>query len=620
MKMLQHVTFYFIIFSLLCAITTKSESAPGGFCQVGDVLSSGQSCTDGGTGDDFTVIGGRGQYGFINAATEINLKGNINGKERNFHAKKRADGNWEILSVSAGDTAPPPPVSVPNVMLRVVRVTPDWMPFASAGGWPAAVPLRESEVLKFYEVAIWEERAAVHLYAFPNDYDPHLHHRGTDAQIIAYREQFLISKYTGMPDAWTNERSVFLKSAFMDIALYLTDHHQSADHHLMYSGHGGPGGRLFGAQLNADHADAFLSFWSESLGKPLGVIDMGGPCNKAGFEDLDIFSEYARYYVASDLPNGGYTMDDWTIEKFHETKPETQYHNLFAANPNLEDVLIGRIDLKRKAYEYSRNNMISNQVAQANYLYSCDAFRRFSPNFIAFYDRVGVDYPVGADLNRYMIDNGAPQALVEQFNDIIVHKADNKDFFQWSEPRNGILMPDPEFLHQQRPEDVNTDVNGNVSASVVSPLTEATLDGSTVTLLLTGAAFEQDISRIRDAVTVTGIDGVTIDTATVQRINDRKVTIELKFDGTDLTSDTSLLFNVADGAITNHKGSTLTAEILVTANTDEALLKIYWQNAGDNKIQRANPDGSNIEDLVAYAPDTSSVGLSRGIALDVLDK
>ena len=104
MKTLRHVTFYFIIFSLFCAITTLSESAPGGFCQVGDVLSSGQSCTDGGTGDDFTVIGGRGQYGFINAATEINLKGNINGKERNFHAKKRADGNWEIESVTGGDT------------------------------------------------------------------------------------------------------------------------------------------------------------------------------------------------------------------------------------------------------------------------------------------------------------------------------------------------------------------------------------------------------------------------------------------------------------------------------------------------------------------------------------
>ena len=121
MKTLRHVTFYFIIFSLLCAITTKSESAPGGFCQVGDVLSSGQSCTDGGTGDDFTVIGGRGQYGFINAATEINLKGNINGKERNFHAKKRADGNWEILSVSAGGELPEPVDEEPKVLVTDVN-------------------------------------------------------------------------------------------------------------------------------------------------------------------------------------------------------------------------------------------------------------------------------------------------------------------------------------------------------------------------------------------------------------------------------------------------------------------------------------------------------------------
>ena len=110
-----------------------------------------------------------------------------------------------------------------------------------------------------------------------------------------------------------------------------------------------------------------------------------------GFADLDNFCEYARYYVASDLPNGGYTMDAWTIEKHNETKPETQYHNLFTANQNLEDVLIGRIDLKRKAYEYSRNNMVANQVAQVNYLYSCDAFRKFSPNFIAFFDSVHVE-------------------------------------------------------------------------------------------------------------------------------------------------------------------------------------------------------------------------------------
>ncbi len=57
-------------------------------------------------------------------------------------------------------------------------------------------------------------------------------------------------------------------------------------------------------------ADAFLATWTGRLGKPLGVVDMGGPCNKGGYEDLANFCKHARYYVASDLPNGGYSTDD----------------------------------------------------------------------------------------------------------------------------------------------------------------------------------------------------------------------------------------------------------------------------------------------------------------------
>ena len=335
-----------------------------------------------------------------------------------------------------------------NVMLRVVRVTPSWMPFASTDGWPSAVPQKESEILKFYEAAIWEETSSVHFYEFPNNYDASYGYRGsvTDEEKIAYREQFLIKKYTGMPKAWTNERSTFLKSAFMDIVSYIVNQHPNSDHHLMYSGHGGPGGALLAAQLNNDHAYEFLNFWRTSLGRSLGVIDMGGPCTKGSFADLDNFCESARYYVASDLPNGGYTMDDWTIEKHDETEPENQYHNLFFTNPSLEETLKDRIDLKRKSYEYSRNNMITNQVAQANYLYSCAEFRKFSLDFKSFLSRVRVRYSIFDDLYQYMINNNAPPTLMEQFKNVIVHKADNKDFFEWSKIRNGILMPKPGLL------------------------------------------------------------------------------------------------------------------------------------------------------------------------------
>ena len=352
-----------------------------------------------------------------------------------------------------------------NVMLRVGYVEIDRVNFASLVP-TLDIKLRESDVLKYYEVVIWEETSSVHFYEFPNDFDSwygyditHVAEDGTlslrrndvtDEQKIAYREQFLISKYTDMPEAWTNERSTFLKSVFIDIASYLADRHPRSDHHLKYNGHGGPGGRLFNGYLKKVHAYEFLEFWSQSLGRPLGVIDMGGPCNKGSFADLDNFSEHSRYYIASDLLNGGYTMDEFTWSKREEVRPLTQYHNLFSANQSLEEALKGRIDLKRKAYEYSKNNMISNQVDQANYLYSCAAFRRFSPNFKAFLGSADVDYHISDDLYQYMIDNKAPPTLIEQFNDVFVHSADNKDFFEWSEVRNGMLMPDQELLNQLR--------------------------------------------------------------------------------------------------------------------------------------------------------------------------
>ena len=127
------------------------------------------------------------------------------------------------------------------------------MSFASTDGWTTAVyPIKESDVLKYLEVAIWEETSSVNLYEFPNDYDPMYGLRGsvTDEQKIAHREQYLIKKYVDMPAMpqgsdllyfeKTVERSKFLKSTFMDIASYLVVRYPDSDHHLVYSGHGGP--------------------------------------------------------------------------------------------------------------------------------------------------------------------------------------------------------------------------------------------------------------------------------------------------------------------------------------------------------------------------------------------
>ena len=153
-----------------------------------------------------------------------------------------------------------------------------------------------------------------------------------------------------------------------------------------------------------------------------------------------------------------------------------------------------------------------------------------------------------------------------------------------------------------------------LSAITVSPLTEATLNENVVTLILSGATYEADISKITDAVKVSGIEGVSLDITKIQRLSDRRITVALNFNGTDFYRDTLLTFNVEADAITNYKGAALITEVPVTASRDESLLKMYWTDYDRDKIQRANLDGSHVEDLVTR---TQGLRSPYGIALDV---
>ena len=101
-------------------------------------------------------------------------------------------------------------------------------------------------------------------------------------------------------------------------------------------------------------------------------------------------------------------------------------------------------------------------------------------------------------------------------------------------------------------------------ASTRSPLTETSLDGSVVTLTLTGGTYERSLRDIRDAVTVSGISGVTVGTLGINRVSDMVVTVELRFNG-NLHVDATLIFTVEADAIANYNGPALTAILPVTA-------------------------------------------------------
>ena len=88
--------------------------------------------------------------------------------------------------------------------------------------------------------------------------------------------------------------------------------------------------------------------------------------------------------------------------------------------------------------------MIVNEVEQANYLYSCSAFQEFSPHFRAFLEELDSGYNITDDLYQFMVVNGADSTLLVGFEDVFVHNADNRDFFEWSVVANGMLMPNPD--------------------------------------------------------------------------------------------------------------------------------------------------------------------------------
>ena len=111
----------------------------------------------------------------------------------------------------------------------------------------------------------------------------------------------------------------------------------------------------------------------------------------------------------------------------------------------------------------------------------------------------------------------------------------------------------------------------SIVASTRAPLTEVTLDGSVVTLTLSGRKYARSIFDIRGAVSISGIDGVTIPWHDPDRKNDTQITVKLDFDG-NINADSILTFTIGAGAIAGYNGPALTAQITVTAIRENALL------------------------------------------------
>jgi len=160
--------------------------------------------------------------------------------------------------------------------------------------------------------------------------------------------------------------------------------------------------------------------------------------------------------------------------------------------------------------------------------------------------------------------------------------------------------------------------NPTITASTAQPLTETTLGGSVVTLTLSGGTYVRFRWDIADALTVSGILGVTIGQFNqfgqvgpawfgVKRPSDTEITVELGFDG-DIDTDATLTFTVGAGAIANYNGPALTAEVSVTAQS---------ANEANAEQPEETPRFCQVGDVIAPGESCTYVADGKNIVFSV---
>ncbi|MXX39314.1 MAG: T9SS type A sorting domain-containing protein, partial [Gemmatimonadetes bacterium] len=117
---------------------------------------------------------------------------------------------------------------------------------------------------------------------------------------------------------------------------------------------------------------------------------------------------------------------------------------------------------------------------------------------------------------------------------------------------------------------VNVRATSDLTADTAYEVTEAKLKhGVGVALYLSSTyEYEPSIESIPEAVTVSGIPGVTV--FGWGRLSDRRLIVDIGFSG-DLDSDAVLTFTVAADAIADYDGPPFSAQIPVTASQENAL-------------------------------------------------
>ena len=149
-----------------------------------------------------------------------------------------------------------------------------------------------------------------------------------------------------------------------------------------------------------------------------------------------------------------------------------------------------------------------------------------------------------------------------------------------------------------------------MTVSKPQPLTSATLNGSSVTLTLlpSGAAYDTSIENIRNALTLTGIDGVTV--SDVIRVSDTELKVTFGFTGS-LENTTMLTISLGAEAVTGYEGRAFTGEIPVYPDFSDLGLTV----TSNYPLSAATLNGSVVTLTLSSAAFGLRTDISRALTI-----
>ena len=152
------------------------------------------------------------------------------------------------------------------------------------------------------------------------------------------------------------------------------------------------------------------------------------------------------------------------------------------------------------------------------------------------------------------------------------------------------------------------------------PLTETTLNGVSVTLTLvpSGAAYDTSIDNIRNALTLTGIDDVTV--SDVIRVSDTELNVTFGYTG-NLDNIATLTISLGAEAVTGYEGRALTAAIPVYPERELGLTVTFRYplsavTLNNNVVTLTLSGGTFVSSRLDVSRAITISGISRLFATD----